>query len=115
VENLFRAKSVIRNHVRHTSIWFYKAGVAHMLMVKIVVYVKPVDPYSMRMLEFLRRKNVSFTKKLITEDDAEAYSEFIEATGQMELPVLVVDGTVIGDYELVTSLDLQGKLDDYFL
>lgn len=83
-------------------------------MTSIVAYVKPADPYSMRLLEFLRRKNVSFTKKVVTQEDSEIYQEFVEVTGEIEPPILVVDGTVIGDYEQVTSLDLQGKLDDYF-
>lgn len=79
----------------------------------IIAYVKPADPYSMRMLEFLRRKGVSFTKKVVTEEDAALYQEFVETTGEIEPPILVINGNVIGDYERVTSLELQGKLDDY--
>ncbi len=82
-------------------------------MPSIVAYVKPADPYSMRLLEFLRRKNVSFTKKIVSEDDPDLYQEFVTVTGEVDPPILVIGGEVIGDYERVTSLDLQGKFDDY--
>ena len=81
-------------------------------MSKIVVYVKPADPYSTRLLEFLRRKQLSFTKKVVSEDP-DIYQEFVTVTGEVEPPILVINGEVIGDYERVTSLDLHGKLDDY--
>ncbi len=81
-------------------------------MHSVVVYVRSADPYSVRLIEFLRRKGVRPLVKHVSDEDPDTYLEMVERTGESEPPQLLIDGEHVGDYERVTSLDLQGKFDE---
>ncbi len=63
---------------------------------KVTIYSTPTCGFCHMAKEYFKSKNIDFTDKDITVDEA-AYKEVMESTGQLGVPVINIDGsTVIG-------------------
>ena len=61
---------------------------------KVVVYSTPTCPYCKRAKEYLSRKGVSYTE-INVAGDREKANEMIQKTGQMGVPVIIVDDSEV--------------------
>ena len=61
---------------------------------KIIIYSTPTWPYCKRAKEYLSRKGITFTDYNVAGDRDKA-REMIDKSGQMGVPVILVDDEVI--------------------
>ena len=61
---------------------------------KVLVYSTPTCPFCKMAKEFLKDKKIAFKDLNVAEDD-KARSDMIEKSGQMGVPVLDINGTII--------------------
>jgi glutaredoxin 3 len=66
--------------------------------MEVKVYSTPVCPWCKRAKEFLKRNNVAFTEVNVAGDQ-QAAQEMIKKSGQMGVPVVDVDGTIVVGYD----------------
>jgi glutaredoxin-like YruB-family protein len=80
-------------------------------MAKVTVYSTPTCPWCVKVKEFLKENKVEFEDKNVAEDDT-ARNEMVEKSGQMGVPVIVVEGSdaIVGfDQEaLKKALNITG-------
>lgn len=67
-------------------------------MAKVTVYSTPTCPWCVRAKEFLEQNKIKFEDKDVAEDET-ARNEMIEKSGQMGVPVLDIDGTIIVGFD----------------
>ncbi|MCX5709150.1 MAG: glutathione S-transferase N-terminal domain-containing protein [Candidatus Omnitrophica bacterium] len=68
-------------------------------MAKTVkVYSTPTCPWCIRVKQFLSENNISFENYDVGADQAKA-EEMIQKSGQMGVPVVDIDGTVIVGFD----------------
>ena len=68
-------------------------------MVKFIkVYSTPTCPYCIRLKEFLKQNKVQF-ENIDVSSDQEKAQEMIDASGQMGVPVIKIDNTVIVGFD----------------
>ncbi len=67
-------------------------------MEKVIVYSTPTCPWCHKAKEFLKENNIEFEVK-DTSNDAVARNDMVEKSGQMGVPVLDVDGTIIVGFD----------------
>ena len=60
-------------------------------MAKVTVYSTDTCPWCVKAKEFLKENKVEFEEKNVAEDDA-ARNELVEKSGQMGVPVIIVEG-----------------------
>jgi len=60
----------------------------------VKVYSTPTCPYCIQAKDYLKKKNISFEDIDVTKDESKA-QEMINLTGQMGVPVIVVNDEVI--------------------
>ena len=65
---------------------------------KIIVYSTPTCPYCHAAKEFLKENKIEF-KDIDVSKDQSAAQEMIEKSGQMGVPVLDINGTIIVGYD----------------
>ena len=70
---------------------------------KVVIYSTPTCPYCKRAKEYFSRKRISYTDIDVAKDREKA-REMTQKSGQMSVPVIIIDG------EIVVGFD-QGRLD----
>ncbi|MFP4118014.1 MAG: glutaredoxin family protein [Candidatus Woesearchaeota archaeon] len=73
-------------------------------MAKITVYSTPTCPHCTHAKEFLKENNVEFEDVDVSADRDKA-REMVEKSGQMGVPVIDVDGTIIVGFD-------QGRLQE---
>jgi len=61
---------------------------------KVVIYSTPTCPYCHRAKEYLKEKEIDFTDYNVAEDRART-EEMINKSGQMGVPVIIVDGEIM--------------------
>ncbi|HLC55602.1 MAG TPA: glutaredoxin domain-containing protein [Candidatus Nanoarchaeia archaeon] len=66
---------------------------------KVKVYSTPVCPWCHKAKEFLKEHHIPFTDINVAED-SKAAQEMTEKSGQMGVPVIDVDGTIIVGYDV---------------
>jgi len=71
---------------------------------KVFIYSTPTCPHCKRAKDYLTQKGVPFTEYNVATDREKA-REMIEKTGQMGVPVILVDEEAIVGFN-------QGKLDE---
>jgi glutaredoxin 3 len=74
-------------------------------MVKVTVYSTDTCPWCHKAKDFLVQHKVKFVDKNVAEDDA-ARDEMVEKTGQMGVPVIIIEGhePIVGfDAEAIKS------------
>ena len=61
---------------------------------KVVVYSTPTCPYCKRAKDYLSQKGIKFVNHNVAED-RDAAKEMIKKSGQMGVPVIIIDGEVV--------------------
>ncbi|MBI4286465.1 MAG: glutaredoxin family protein [Chloroflexi bacterium] len=61
---------------------------------KVFVYSTPTCPYCKRVKEYLSRKGINYTEFNVAED-RNAAKEMIQKSGQMGVPVTIIDGQIV--------------------
>lgn len=59
-------------------------------MPEVKVYSTPTCPYCIRLKDYLKQNNISFVNIDVSQNKA-ALEEMVELTGQMGVPVIVID------------------------
>jgi len=74
-------------------------------MAKVIVYSTPTCVYCKMAKEFFDQNKVEYTDRNVAEDEA-ARNEMVEKSGQMGVPVIVIDDeiTVGFDQEKIKEL-----------
>lgn len=67
--------------------------------MSVIVYSTPTCPYCHKAKEYLTQKGVAFEDVNVAEDRARA-EEMVAKSGQMGVPVLDINGTIIIGYDL---------------
>ena len=67
-------------------------------MANVTVYSTASCPWCHKTKEFLKQNKVEFENKDVGEDEA-ARNEMVEKSGQMGVPVLDIDGTIIVGFD----------------
>ncbi len=70
---------------------------------KVVIYTTSTWPWCHRAKEYLSQKGISFIEHDVAKDRDKA-KEMIQKSGQMGVPVIIVDGEVVVGFN-------QGRLD----
>ena len=76
---------------------------------KVVVYSTPTCPYCKRAKDYLSRKGISYTDINVAES-RDAAKEMIQKSGQMGVPVLIIDGEVVVGFDQAKLDELLSKL-----
>ncbi|MBZ1356527.1 MAG: glutathione S-transferase N-terminal domain-containing protein [Candidatus Nealsonbacteria bacterium] len=63
-------------------------------MKKVKVYSTPTCVYCVTLKRFLKEKNIEFEEINVADNEAAA-KEMVEASGQMGVPVVDIDGEII--------------------
>ena len=71
---------------------------------KVVIYTTPTWPYCHRAKEYLSRKGISYVEHDVAVD-REATKEMIQKSGQMGVPVILVDEQIVVGFN-------QARLDE---
>ncbi len=61
---------------------------------KVVIYSTPTCPYCKRAKDYLSRKGIPFVEHDVAQD-REKVKEMIQKSGQMGVPVIIIDGEVM--------------------
>ncbi len=67
-------------------------------MAKVRVFFTQMCPYCVTLKEFLKEHHIEFEEVDVTQDEA-AQKEMIEKSGQMEVPVVEIDGEFIAGFD----------------
>ena len=70
---------------------------------RVVIYSTPTCPYCKRAKEYLTQKGIKYSDSDVAEDKSKA-QEMIQKSGQMGVPVIIVDDEIIVGFN-------QGLLD----
>ena len=65
---------------------------------QVIVYSTKTCPHCVRAKEYLEDKNVEFEEIDVSEDQEKA-REMVDLTGQMGVPVIVIDGEAIVGFD----------------
>ena len=65
---------------------------------KVTVYSTPTCPFCIRAKQFLKENNIQFQDIDVSSDQAKA-QVMIERSGQMGVPVLDIDGTIVVGFD----------------
>ena len=71
-------------------------------MTKVTVYSTPTCPHCHHAKDYLKENNVSFEDFDVSQDREKA-REMVEKSGQMGVPVIDIDGTIVVGFD-------QGKI-----
>ena len=61
---------------------------------QVIIYSTPTWPYCKRAKEYLSRKEISYTEYNVAADRDKA-KEMIQKSGQMGVPVIIINGEVM--------------------
>ncbi len=67
---------------------------------KVVIYSTPTCPYCKRAKEYFSRKGFSYTDIDVAQDREKA-KEMTEKSGQMSVPVIIIDGEIVVGFNQV--------------
>lgn len=70
----------------------------------IIVYGTPTCPWCQKAKAYLKEKNIAF-KDVNVADDEKGQKEMMDKSGQMSVPVLDIDGTILVGFD-------PGKIDE---
>jgi len=80
------------------------------MMAKVVMYAKNPCPYCVHAKRFLDEKGVQYDVVDLT-DNPEELQRIKTETGWRTVPIIMIDGKLIGGYTDLKALDDEGKLD----
>lgn len=78
-------------------------------MPKVLVYTAPECPHSKRLKEFFSELGIEIVEKSVI-DDPRARSEIQSLTGQMGVPVTLIDGDVFEGFDRRAERRIKRKL-----
>ncbi len=67
---------------------------------KVVIYSTPTCPYCKRAKAYLSQKGISYTDIDVAQDREKA-REMTEKSGQMSVPVIIIDGEIVVGFNQV--------------
>ena len=67
---------------------------------KVVIYSTPTCPYCKRAKEYFSRKGISYTDIDVAQDREKA-KEMTQKSGQMSVPVIIIDGEIVVGFNQV--------------
>ena len=67
-------------------------------MKSVMIYSTPTCPFCIRAKQFLKDNNIEFTHYDVGSDQAKA-EEMMKKSGQMGVPVLDIEGTIIVGFD----------------
>jgi glutaredoxin 3 len=76
-------------------------------MKNVAIYTTPTCTYCKKTKEFFKNNNVDFTEHDVTTDVAKR-DEMIKRSGQMGVPVIDIDGTLVLGYDETKLKELLG-------
>jgi glutaredoxin 3 len=81
------------------------------VMAKVVMYSKVPCPYCVHAKRLLAEKGVDFDEIDLT-NQPEQLMKIKNETGWMTVPIIMINGELIGGYDDMKALDREGKLDE---
>jgi glutaredoxin 3 len=66
--------------------------------MNVIVYTSPTCPYCTMVKEFLSQRGISFEERDVSRDPSYA-QELVNSTGQMGVPVTIIDGQVVVGFD----------------
>ena len=78
-------------------------------MKKVVIYTKDPCPFCVRAINFMSDKGIPFEEIDLT-DRQDEIDRIKNETGWRTVPIIMVDGQLIGGYTDMKALDDEGKL-----
>jgi glutaredoxin 3 len=82
-----------------------------MIMAKVLMYCTAVCPYCVRAEHLLKRKGVQEIEKVRVDLEPGLRHAMMEKTGRRTVPQIYINGTHVGGYEDLASMDQDGELD----
>ena len=79
-------------------------------MSKVVMYTTQYCPFCVQAKALLRHRGIPFEEIDVGGDDA-LRLEMIEASGRRTVPQIFINGSAIGGFEELRTLDERGELD----
>lgn len=76
-------------------------------MANVTIYTTPTCVYCKMTKEFFKENNVEYTEKDVTTDVA-ARDAMVEKSGQMGVPVIDIDGSIVIGFDKEKLSDLLG-------
>ncbi len=67
---------------------------------KVVIYSTPTCPYCKRAKDYLSRKGISYTDINVAQDKEKA-KEMTQKSGQMSVPVIIIDDEIVVGFNQV--------------
>ena len=65
---------------------------------KVVIYSTPTCPYCKRAKDYLSQKGIPYVDRNVAQD-RDAAKEMIEKSGQMSVPVIIVDNEIVVGFD----------------
>jgi len=65
---------------------------------KVVIYSTPTCPYCKRAKDYLSQKGIPYVDRNVAQD-RDVAKEMIEKSGQMSVPVIIVDNEVVVGFD----------------
>lgn len=80
------------------------------IMAKVLLYKKNPCPYCDRAVNFLEGKGIAYDVVDLT-NNLDELDRIKNETGWRTVPIIMIDGKLIGGYTDLKDLDEEGKLD----
>ncbi len=80
-------------------------------MAKVIMYKKNPCPYCDRAEVFFKNRNIAVEIVDLT-DQPDEIDRIKNETGWRTVPIILIDGKLIGGYNDIKALDQAGKLDE---
>ena len=74
----------------------------------VIIYSTPTCPYCKRAKDYLSRKGIPFVDRNVAVD-RDAAKEMIQKSGQMGVPVIIIDGEVVVGFNQTLLDELLSK------
>lgn len=81
------------------------------MAAEVKIYTKDPCPYCVRAIQFLSDRGVAFTEFDLT-DKPEEIERIKNETGWRTVPIIIINGQVIGGYTDLKQMAEDGKLDE---
>lgn len=76
----------------------------------VKIYTKDPCPYCIRAIQFLNNRDIAFEEIDLTGNQAEM-DRLKKETGWMTMPIIIINGEVVGGYTDLVELENSNKLD----
>lgn len=80
------------------------------MSAEIIIYTKDPCPYCVRAINLLNEKKLAY-KEIDLTDKFDEIERIKKETGWRTVPIILINGRVIGGYDDLKALDQEGQLD----